>query len=218
MIVRSVGELADIVLGKGAGKPRCIVAIAGPPGVGKSTVSSQLHRQLDAAGHSAAVVPMDGFHLDNETLRAKGLLARKGAPETFDAEGFVALVADLHANNGSVSVPEFDREADRVRSAALTVSPDCKFILVEGNYLLLDTEPWTGLQAHFDVRIMLSATMEELRERLISRWLTHGFQRADAEAKALGNDIPNAAYVLSHSLPADVEYRPASLSEPPLRE
>lgn len=210
MTVGTIEELADIIVERGTGMSRCIVAIAGPPGVGKSKLSTQLFRKLQAGGHKPAIVPMDGFHLDNSTLRSRGLLDRKGAPATFDAEGFVALVADLRANTGPVLVPDFDREADRVRQTGLSVAQDRTFVLVEGNYLLLDSEPWTRLQNLFDVRVMLSADKDVLRNRLISRWLNLGFDQAGAEAKALGNDIPNASYVLAQSLPADIEYRSES--------
>ena len=213
MIVTTIGDLTDHIIDQGNGKKRCIVAIAGPPGVGKSTLSRNLLGGLKGAGHSAAIVQMDGFHLDNATLRSSGLLEKKGAPETFDASGFVELVSALRTNAGPVSVPEFDRDADRVRSDAASVSPDCTFVLVEGNYLLLDSAPWSDLQQLFDCRIMMSADLDELRERLISRWLTHGFNRHDAEAKALGNDIPNAEHVLMHSLPADIEYRAADITD-----
>ncbi|MCP4319067.1 MAG: AAA family ATPase [Hyphomicrobiales bacterium] len=215
MIVRTVRELVDIVLEHGEGRKRSIIAIAGPPGVGKSTLSSRLCRQLVAGGHSAAIVQMDGFHLDNATLKTNGLLDKKGAPETFDAPGFVSLIADLRANVSNVSVPEFDRDTDSVRSDAAIVDMDCRFVLVEGNYLLLDSAPWTNLQPLFDCRIFMTAEMNELRERLVSRWLMHGYDSDDAEAKAFGNDIPNAERVLVHSVPADVVYRPMDMADLP---
>lgn len=198
-----VGAYASIIHELG-NRPRILVAIAGPPGAGKSTLSSQICRRLDRDGHRAAIVPMDGFHLDNAILRDRNLLHRKGAPETFDAGGFVELVRDLRAGNTPVAVPEFDRESDRVKEAAMSIAPACRVVLLEGNYLLLDRQPWTQLQSLFDLSVFIKAPEPVLRRRLIQRWLDLGHAPHDAERRANGNDIPNATLVLEHSVPADV--------------
>ena len=113
---------------KHAGKSRrFIVAIAGPPGAGKSTVAEQLLGLLPAG--SAAVVPMDGFHYDDAVLTAKGLRQRKGAPETFDVDGYEALLKRLRAGDADVAIPVFDRSIELSRAAAAIVAHDVKFIL-----------------------------------------------------------------------------------------
>ncbi|MEX3008459.1 hypothetical protein [Hoeflea sp. TYP-13] len=215
MIVRTISDLVTAVEDCEERNGRRLVAIAGPPGVGKSTLSSRLCRQLAAGGHRAAIVQMDGFHLDNATLDSLGLREKKGAPETFDAESFVETIEQLRSGSADVGVPEFDREADRVRSGSTVVDKDCQIVLVEGNYLLLDSQPWTRLQPLFDCRIFMTVGIGELRERLVSRWLAHGFDLHSAEAKALGNDIPNAERVLAHSSLADIVYHPLNLADLP---
>ncbi|MEM7463710.1 MAG: hypothetical protein AAF362_13640, partial [Pseudomonadota bacterium] len=140
----NLGELADIIRGEAEGRDRLIVAIAGPPGSGKSTLAQKLHDAIEAnnpAGTSV-IVPMDGFHLDNETLDRLELRQRKGAPETFDAEGFLAMMREIKENKKTVPVPDFDRELDSTVDRGSKVDPENKIVLAEGNYLLLETEPW----------------------------------------------------------------------------
>lgn len=187
-----------------SGRSRITVGIAGPPGAGKSTLSSRLCEKLNLDGHATAIVPMDGFHLDNSILRERGLLSRKGAPETFDAEGFIALAEAIRTSPGPIPVPIFDRNADRVRKAAETIAPPCRIVLLEGNYLLLDCLPWSRLRPQMDLSIFVSAPPQILRERLIQRWLEHGHNRNEAEKRANGNDIRNATLVVEHSVPADI--------------
>ena len=130
---------------KHAGKSRrFIVAIAGPPGSGKSTVAEELVSLLPEG--SAAIVPMDGFHYDDAVLTAKGLRQRKGAPETFDFDGYEALLKRLRSADSDVAIPVFDRSIELSRAAAAIVPRDVKFVLTEGNYLLLDEEPWSRLR------------------------------------------------------------------------
>ncbi len=144
---RLVGLIADRASGRG----RYRVAIAGPPGAGKSTLAGRLLRGLNGDGDApAAIVPLDGFHYDNAVLEARGLLDRKGAPETFDVSGFAAIL-DRLSGESDVAIPVFDRELDAVRSGAFIVSKKHKIILIEGNYLLLEDSPWSGLFRHFDL-------------------------------------------------------------------
>ena len=157
-----------------------IVAVAGPPGAGKSTIAEELLGLLPRG--SAAIVPMDGFHYDGIVLDAKGLRQRKGAPETFDFEGYEALLARLRLADRDVAVPVFDRSMELSRAAAAIVPRDVKFVLTEGNYLLLDEEPWPRLAPLFDYTIFLDVPREELERRLVQRWLDHGRTPEDGRA------------------------------------
>lgn len=144
---------------------RVIIAVAGPAGSGESTVAEAL---ADALGSTAAVVPMDGFHIDNHILAARGLLARKGAPETFDANGFVTLIQRLKAQD-EVVIPVFDRQRDIAIAGARVIDASHRILLVEGSYLLLDEQPWSQLAPLWDLTIALDVPMDVLEQRLIDR-------------------------------------------------
>ena len=137
---------------------------------------------------------MDGFHLDNRILRARGLLDRKGAPETFDICGLLKLVARLR-DEDEVIFPVFDRSLDAAIAGAGVVHDKCKLVVVEGNYLLLDAPRWRDLSSYWDVSVYLKVPDEELRRRLIDRWLAHGLSFDNAVRRAEGNDLLNAKMV-----------------------
>lgn len=180
---------------------RVLVAVAGAPGAGKSTFAAELARRLNAQGLASVIVPMDGFHLDNAVLDMRGLRRRKGAPETFDAAGFLHLVRRL-AGAGEVIAPIFDRARDIAIAGAQVVPAAARVVVVEGNYLLFDESPWAALAPLWSLSVRIEVPLEELRRRLIQRWLDHGLSHAAARARAEGNDIPNAERVLSRALPA----------------
>jgi pantothenate kinase len=200
-----MSEIASIAatIFKRAGKAeRCIVAIAGPPGAGKSTIAAALRDVLPAG--AAEVVPMDGFHFDDIVLNQRGLRPRKGAPETFDFAGFEALLKRIRSGEPEIAIPVFDRSIELSRAAAAIVPKDVKFILVEGNYLLLDEEPWSRLQPLFDFTIFLDVPKFELERRLMQRWHEHGKSDEDARAWIASNDVPNIERVLARRRKADL--------------
>ncbi|RUV48646.1 nucleoside/nucleotide kinase family protein, partial [Mesorhizobium sp. M7A.F.Ca.MR.228.00.0.0] len=147
---------------------------------------------------------MDGFHYDDAVLERRGLRARKGAPETFDFAGFEALLKRIRAGEPDIAIPVFDRSMELSRAAASIVATQTKFILVEGNYLLLDEEPWSRLAPLFDFSIFVDVPRNELERRLMERWHGHGRSDEDARAWIASNDLPNIERVLARRRAADL--------------
>lgn len=186
---------------------RSLVAIAGPPASGKSTLADVLCETINALANfdCAIVLPMDGFHLDNAILDLDNTRDRKGAPHTFDFCGFHQTLLRVAKADQDVVIPTFDRSLDLARAGARRITTAHQIVLVEGNYLLLATAPWRQLFDLFDYRIFLKTPEHVLIQRLQQRWIDHGYSRDDAVAKAKYNDIPNAQLVLSNYSPADLE-------------
>jgi pantothenate kinase len=191
---------------------RVLIGIAGAPGSGKSTLATSLvellNQRLAAQDESAVVVPMDGFHLDNEVLDILGTRSVKGSPPTFDVAGFVSLLRRIAIKSEqSVYVPVFDRTLDLARNAAQEITTQHSIAVVEGNYLLLGRPVWCEIIAMLDSSLMLEVPLSTLEARLIQRWLDHGHTLEEARARALSNDIPNAHVVLKESISADLYYK-----------
>jgi pantothenate kinase len=199
-------ELTDRILGMAGESARTVVAIAGAPGAGKSTLAEALIDRLNARDTTtAALLPMDGFHFDDLYLEPAGLRSRKGAPETFDVAGYAHALRRLRARDEPfVAVPVFDRALEITRAGARLIPEGVRIVVTEGNYLLLDRAPWSDLAPLFDLTVFVEVPEAELERRLIQRWRDHGFDDQAAREKALGNDIPNARLVASASRPADI--------------
>jgi pantothenate kinase len=197
-----IATIAAAIFKRAARSGRFIVAIAGPPGSGKSTLAERLHEVLPE--DSSAIVPMDGFHFDDIILNRRGLRARKGAPETFDYAGFAALLKRIRAGEPDIAIPVFDRSMELSRAGAAIVGTGVKFIIVEGNYLLLDEEPWSALGGLFDFSIFVDVPRSELERRLMERWRGHGKSDDDARDWIASNDLPNIERVLARRRKADL--------------
>ena len=177
---------------------RRIIAIVGAPTSGKSTLVETLSAEIP----NSCIVPMDGFHRDNDDLSRHGLLSRKGAPETFDVAGFLTIVRSL-PKQGEVDFPTFDRSKDCVVEQGGKVLATDETILVEGNYLLLDEAPWRDLAKCWDFSVFLDVLLKVLEARLVQRWLDNGYEHDGAVKRAQANDIPNAKRTVEKSRKAD---------------
>ncbi len=204
----NLDALASDIRARAQGRARFIFAIAGAPGAGKSTFADALLAALQmVAPGEAALLPMDGYHFDNALLAERGLSARKGAPQTFDVDGLTQDLERIRTGDREVIVPIFDRDLDLARAGARSIRPEHRVVIVEGNYLLLDQAPWSGLAPHFDRTLFLSVERHELRRRLVQRWLRYGLDSAAAVARAEENDLPNAEIVISSARSPDLVWR-----------
>ena len=197
--------LSDYIIKSSEGRNRYIVAIAGPPGAGKSTIAQALLLLLTEKFIQAKIISMDGFHLDNSILAERNLLDRKGAPATFDTAGFAHLMNRLTNFENEVVIPEFDRNKDLSIAGSSIISTKDKVLIVEGNYLLIEEEPWTELKKTWDQTIFINPGMDTIEQRLLNRWLRHGLDAKDAKKRTLTNDLPNARYVLEKSSDSDIQ-------------
>ena len=183
-------------------KNRYFIALAGPPASGKSTISQKLNEDFNTKGLPSEIFQMDGFHFDDAILNSRNLLPRKGSPETFDVMGLKNFLIRL-ANEPEVVVPVFDRRLELSRSSAVTITEDKKIIIVEGNYLLLNSHPWSTLNDYFNSRIMIHCEESTLEKRLIERWKGFDLNQEQINQKVYKNDLPNGVNVIQNSIEAD---------------
>lgn len=181
---------------------RRVLGIAAPPGAGKSTLAAQL---LQALGPQVQVLPMDGFHLANSQLQALGRAGRKGAPDTFDAAGYVHLLRRIRQQlpGETIYAPEFRREIEEAIAGAVAVHSDTRLIITEGNYLLLDSTPWDAVRGLLDEAWYLGLDDTERQRRLLERHMRFGRERAEALHWIAVTDEPNARLVAAFKHRAD---------------
>ena len=183
-------------------KNRYFIALSGPPASGKSTISEKLVKDLTLKGHNSSILQMDGFHYDDQILKQKSLLLKKGAPETFDVMGFLNFLFRLQ-NENEVAIPIFDRSLELSRSSAVIISKETRVVIVEGNYILLKTHPWKELHKFFNSTIMINTKHEILEKRLIERWRSFNIPEEEIKQKVFENDLPNGVNVYKNSILAD---------------
>jgi pantothenate kinase len=181
---------------------RSLLGICGAPGAGKSTLAARI---VDALGDQAVLVGMDGFHYAQRELNRLGRAERKGAPDTFDAAGYVDLLERLRLHRDeTVYAPEFRREIEEPIACAVPVFASVPLVVTEGNYLLLPDRPWDQVRLLLD-DIWFLAPDENVRiARLIARHEAFGRSPDQARGRALGSDQANAVRVNATSGRADL--------------
>ena len=181
---------------------RVILGITGPPGAGKSTLTDAL---LDALGPEVGHLPMDGFHLADVQLDRLGLRDRKGAPETFDVDGYVAALRRLHDEPGrTLYVPGFERDLEQPIAAAVAIPPTARLVLTEGNYLLLPDGGWERLRPLLAGCWYVDLADAVRRERLVRRHERFGKSPDDARTWVEQTDEANARLVAATRERADL--------------
>ncbi|GAA3707123.1 nucleoside/nucleotide kinase family protein [Terrabacter ginsenosidimutans] len=202
----SVEALAAAAVALVGGRRRVLLGIAGAPGAGKSTLADALVAAVAAREGAAWVahVPMDGFHLADAQLDRLGARDRKGAPDTFDADGYAHLLGRVVAEADSwVYAPGFDRTLEQPLAAALVVPPSARLVVTEGNYLLLPEAPWARARAELAEVWFVTGDDDVRRSRLVERHVTFGKTQEAAEAWVESSDDGNAALVAADADRAD---------------
>ncbi|MFI8946323.1 nucleoside/nucleotide kinase family protein [Streptomyces sp. NPDC053750] len=193
---------------------RAILGVAGSPGAGKSTLARALVRELNGTGEPwVAHVPMDGFHLADAELDRLGRRGRKGAPDTFDAAGYAALLRRLREESDGdvVYAPGFERVLEQPVAGAVPVPPTARLVVTEGNYLLLGTGAWARVRSRLDEVWFCELEEAERIRRLVARHEEFGKSHEDAVAWVHGPDQRNAGLVAATRDRADLVVPAAAL-------
>lgn len=199
--------LADQIIHAAEGASRYLVALAGPPGAGKSVRGQWLCDAInERLPGRAGLVPMDGYHFDNAVLGEQQIPV-KGAPHTFDVQGLRCDLERIRQADHPVAVPVFDRPLDLARAGGRLISLEQHIVIVEGNYLLLDRSPWRELRPLFDWTLFLEVDDAVLVDRLVRRWLDMGQDHAGAIERTHHKDMLNAQLVKRCCLPPDQCWR-----------
>jgi pantothenate kinase len=205
-VLRSLADVTQVLRHAIPLDGRIVVAIIGPPGAGKSTIAAQLAENL---GAGVTVLPMDGFHLPQARLVELDRRDRMGAPDTFDVPGFRATLISVRRGFGTsghpVDAPGFDRDLEEPVPRAIRIGPEIRCVIVEGNYLLLDSDGWERTASMFDLSFFVELERETRLERLVARHEQFGKSPTEALAWALGPDEANA--VLVETTAARADYR-----------
>jgi len=185
---------------------RIAIGIAGGPGVGKSTLAAELVTMINATHPgSAALVPMDGFHIKHDKLEAMGQVEFKGAPHTFEGAEFVGFLHHLKQASEAVSGPGYSRKIEDIVENAFTIQPEVKVLIVEGNYLLLTEGPWAGVRSLLDYAVFIDVPRDLVKARLLKRHAEEGlFTEERNRAHIERNDLPNYDLVALSQDRADV--------------
>jgi pantothenate kinase len=199
-IAEAIERAAELAIGG-----RTMLGLVGCPGSGKSTLSAAIIAHVA----SSVVVPMDGFHMLNVDLDRLGRRNRKGAPDTFDVNGYVTLLDRVRRQHNTqvVTAPRYDRAASAPVPDAITVEPAVALVITEGNYLLLDYEPWSAVGPLLD-EVWFVDVDESLRvPRLIARHIEFGKTPDEAVEWVMRSDEANAVLVAATRSRADAVVR-----------